>query len=358
MSDEEHDARTWAAERRDFVAERRDHISHGRDHIADRRDAVADERERLADERDALSIVAQQDPKRGADRPETAGSDASTMSDAGAERRTARQERDQHASERTIAATEREHAEKRRLADNPTTQLALVFAEISQHLFEATDFDDVLTRIVAVAVSSLPGCDMASITASDRSGYRTVASTHDAATKADHAQYDVDEGPCLDAIDEPKVYSPRLPDPRWPALGERPSRYGVESILSYRLTPADQNAVGAALPGSLNTYAQERDPFDADTQEVGLILAAHASVAARAAHERDTIDAARRNLIEALSSRDVIGQAKGILMERLRITPEDAFDLLRRSSQQLNIKLREIASTLTQTGELDGGHPS
>src|SRR5688572_11970670 len=83
------------------------------------------------------------------------------------------------------------------------------------------------------------------------------SSTHDAATNADLAQYAVEEGPCLDAIDEPKVYSPSFPDPRWPALGERPTRYGVESILSYRLTPAHQNAVGAALPGSLNTYAQE-----------------------------------------------------------------------------------------------------
>jgi hypothetical protein len=69
-------------------------------------------------------------------------------------------------------------------------------------------------------------------------------------------------------------------------------------------------------------------------------LAAHASVAARAVDERSTLQNLGRGLQQALLSRDVIGQAKGILMERLKITPEDAFDLLRRSSQHLNVKLR------------------
>jgi AmiR/NasT family two-component response regulator len=59
-----------------------------------------------------------------------------------------------------------------------------------------------------------------------------------------------------------------------------------------------------------------------------------------------------QNLHDALSSRDVIGQAKGILMERLRITPEDAFDALRRSSQELNVKLRQIAESIAETGAL------
>jgi AmiR/NasT family two-component response regulator len=80
-------------------------------------------------------------------------------------------------------------------------------------------------------------------------------------------------------------------------------------------------------------------------------LAAHASVAARAVGERSTLQSLGRDLQQALQSRDVIGQAKGILMERLKVTPEDAFDLLRRSSQHLNIKLREAARDLTETGE-------
>ena len=77
-----------------------------------------------------------------------------------------------------------------------------------------------------------------------------------------------------------------------------------------------------------------------------MILAAHASVAARAAHERSALQDVGRGLQEALLSRDTIGQAKGILMERHKITPEDAFDLLRRASQNLNLKLREVAQRL------------
>ena len=75
-------------------------------------------------------------------------------------------------------------------------------------------------------------------------------------------------------------------------------------------------------------------------------------MAARAGDERSTLQNLGRDLQQALLSRDVIGQAKGILMERLKVTPEDAFDLLRRSSQQLNTKLREVARGLTESGEL------
>lgn len=86
------------------------------------------------------------------------------------------------------------------------------------------------------------------------------------------------------------------------------------------------------------------------------MLAVHASLAARAVRERSTLEGKGRELQEALLTRDIIGQANGILMERLKITPDDAFDVLRRSSQSLNLKLREVARALTETGELRGGH--
>ncbi|HKF87521.1 MAG TPA: ANTAR domain-containing protein [Propionibacteriaceae bacterium] len=120
--------------------------------------------------------------------------------------------------------------------------------------------------------------------------------------------------------------------------------------LSYQLTPAGGGA--ADVGGSLNSYGVHPFAFSDTAQEIGLILAAHASVAARAVAERSTLHSLTGDLQQALLSRDVIGQAKGILMERLKITPEDAFDLLRRSSQQLNIKLREVAHNLTDTGQL------
>ena len=186
----------------------------------------------------------------------------------------------------------------------------------------------------------------------DGAGYRTVASTDEAATASDRAQYEAGEGPCLDAVEEPVVYTPAFPDPRWPSLAAHPTTSGVESVVSYRLTPSSPDPAGS-LAGSLNAYASTPDAFDAEAQEIGLILAAHASVAASTVRDREVLEEMSRNLHDALSSRDVIGQAKGILMERLRITPEEAFDALRRSSQRLNVKLREVAATLAETGEFD-----
>ena len=87
-------------------------------------------------------------------------------------------------------------------------------------------------------------------------------------------------------------------------------------------------------------------------------MAAHASMAARAVEERGNLQRLGNDLQQALLSRDVIGQAKGILMERLKITPEDAFDVLRHASQHLNVKLRELAREITETGELPKPAPS
>ena len=75
-----------------------------------------------------------------------------------------------------------------------------------------------LTLIASVAVSTVQGCDMASVTVREDAGYRTVAATHTAATESDRARYETGEGPCLDGTDKAVVYTPAFPDPRWPAL--------------------------------------------------------------------------------------------------------------------------------------------
>ena len=226
----------------------------------------------------------------------------------------------------------------------------MVFADIAEQLYDADNFDDVLTRIAGAAVSTIAGCRMASVTLSERAGYRTAVSTNPAATAVDQAQYQVNEGPCLDAVDAPMVYAQSFPDERWPSLAARPTESGVQSALSYHLAAASSGTDSGG--GSLNSYGVIPDAFNDTAQEIGFILAAHASVAARAVDERSTLQSLGRDLQQALLSRDVVGQAKGILMERLKITPEDAFDLLRRSSQHLNVKLREVARGLAETGEL------
>jgi ANTAR domain/GAF domain len=353
--------RVWAADKRDFVADRRDEIASERDVAAEARSVIADQREQLADEREAeLDKRERRIQKRSAklgipprsSAPEQARR-AAQREDAAGQRQLAREERDQRRGERDVAAAAREAAAERHLASTPTTGLAMAFAEIARYLYEADNFEDVLTRIVESTVSTVSGCDMASITVREGAeAFRTIASTHSAATAADEAQYQAHEGPCLDAVDEAVVYAPSFPDPRWPALASRPTDSGAEAVVSYRLTAPGRIAEDS-VAGSLNSYAETPQAFGDEAQEIGLILAAHASVGMRAVRERESVEQFGRQLHEALSSRDVIGQAKGILMERLRITPEEAFDTLRRSSQRLNLKLREIAEKLAETGEFN-----
>ncbi len=327
--------RAWATDKRDFVADERDRIADERDAAADLRDQQADAWEAELDEREArLGAGPGDDGER-------------------ARRKAARTEREQQRTARAAAATARGEATRRRLDGAPATGLAMAFAEMARHLYDAEDLDDVLTRIADASVSAVPGCEMASITVRhDDGAFRTVASTHRAAAEVDQAQQETGEGPGLAAVTEAVVYTPEFPDPRWPALGARPADAGVHSAVSYSLVPAGP-AADPLLTGSLNAYAGVAHAFDDESREIGLILAAHASIAVRAVGERSVLEQLGHQLHDALASRDVIGQAKGILMERLRITPEDAFDTLRRSSQRLNVKLREIAQKLAETGELD-----
>jgi hypothetical protein len=338
--------RAWAADKRDFVADRRDEVADQRDRVADTRDRTADDREaeldkweRQLDDRAAELGVAVEGSGASAQRAEARAG----MSQA-------RQKREEAGSERTIAAADRDESTKRRQADAPPTRLAMVFADIAEQLYGADSFDDVLLRIADAAVSTIAGCRMASVTLCERSGYRTAASTNPAATAVDQAQYQSHEGPCLDAVHAPMVYAQSFPDERWPTLASRPTESGVQSALSYRLEAATSDTADSG-GGSLNSYGVSPYAFNDTAQEIGLILAAHASAAARAVAERSNLQNLGRDLQQALLSSDVIGQAKGILMERLKIAPEDAFDLLRRSSQNLNVKLRDVARGLTETGE-------
>ena len=360
------DERRWAADKRDFVADCRDDASDERDAKADTRDDTADARDQAVDEREAALDgwerrlhahagqlgVALDGSGQERDQP------AAQRAKARISREAQHQKREDRRAEREDASAARAQATKRRQAATPNTALAMAFAQIAEHLYDADTFDEVLLRIAQAAVSTVVGCQLASITMKKDGALCTMASTHAAATEVDQAQYQATEGPCIDAVDDAIVYAPAFPDSRWPRLGSRPTGFGVQSAVSYRLA-ATAPLTNASLGGSLNSYATSPHAFDLEAREIGLVLAAHASVAAMAVQERTALEQLGSRLHEALSSRDVIGQAKGILMERLRITPEDAFDALRRASQRLNLKLREIAQNLAETGEFaNGSHRS
>ena len=128
-------------------------------------------------------------------------------------------------------------------------------------------------------------------------------------------------------------------DQRWPEFTRRAAHLGLRSMLSFQLYVVRDNL------GALNLYSDEPGAFTDESEYIGLMFAAHAAVALIGAQQQ-------QNMTLAVSMRDLIGQAKGILMERHRITAEQAFDLLVRASQRTNTKLADIARVLTATGEL------
>jgi hypothetical protein len=346
------DEEVWASDKRDFVAHSRDETADERDMAADARDAVAHARDVIADARESLVDSREEALDASAEKAD-ADTDAAVADRASAHlrRHRAAQDRQRTSADREQSRAAREAATARHADRTDPTLLALAFASIAEQLYDAQTYEEVLRRIAEAAVATISGSDSASVTLPDHGGYRTAASTDAAAAGVDKAQYDADQGPGLDALTTPMVDAASFPDERWPRLAAGPSAYGVESSLSYQLH-LGQDDESSAVIGSLNIYGLTPGAFDQAAHEIGSILAAHASLAARAIGNRITLEDVGHHLQEALFSRDVIGQAKGILMERLKVTPEDAFDILKNSSQRLNLKLREVARELTQTGEV------
>jgi GAF domain-containing protein len=128
---------------------------------------------------------------------------------------------------------------------------------------------------------------------------------------------------------------------RWPRFVARVRDLGVGSILAFQLYVA-QDGLGA-----LNLYSRSPYAFDDDAERVGALFATHAAIALARAQQTE-------QLTHAVDVRDLIGQAKGILIERHRLTGDQAFRLLVRASQTTNTKLAEVARRLIETGELAG----
>jgi GAF domain-containing protein len=204
---------------------------------------------------------------------------------------------------------------------------------------------DTLDTVVAIAVELFEGCDEAAITVMSRkSGASTPAATGDRARAGDELQYQLKEGPCLDAAwSSELVASNDLPhDGRWPRWGPLVAdRYGIRSMLCVQLFTAEDTL------GALNLYSSQPDAFDAEARENAQALAAHAAVALAAAMQIG-------NLTTAVAGRTTIGQAEGILMERFDLTPHAAFAVLVRVSSTTHRKLSDIADELVSTRRLPG----
>ena len=223
--------------------------------------------------------------------------------------------------------------------------LAQTLADLARRLQRQTDPQSVMHIIVSAVPGTIPGAEEATISlVQNRQRVQSAAFTSEHARRLDELQQETRQGPCLDAMYQRQTVrvDDLATDPRWPELARRATEeLGVASMLSIQLF------VHANDLGSLNLLARRPNAFTDESERIALLFASHAAIAVADAQDLE-------HIAKALTSRDVIGQAKGILMERYKITAPMAFGLLATTSQETNRKLYDVAETLTQTGLL--GH--
>ncbi|ANB07268.1 transcription antitermination regulator [Streptomyces ambofaciens] len=221
-------------------------------------------------------------------------------------------------------------------------ELAEALTAAARQLHATGTPDNTLSTAVELTVRLLPGAEHAGISEIQRGGrFRTLAWTDEVVRFAAESRH-----------------GPREPHPDWDRLWTTPvvrtddseadgggtalSRAGLRSALSLRLR-ADRRRLTV-----LTAYARKPHAFDEDATRVGRLFTAHVSLALDAATVRE-------QLTEAMRTRDLIGQATGILMERLGIDAAGAFDSLVKASQRENVKLRDLARRIVDANTGSGG---
>jgi GAF domain-containing protein len=228
-------------------------------------------------------------------------------------------------------------------AGDSLSEITTNISEMARILFAAGSVTDTLAQVVETAVATIEGCDFAGLFLVEKDVITVPVHTDPLVDEVDDLQTELGEGPCLDAMRQRGMFyaADLLEDLRWPRFGSRATAAGIRSILALPLNES----------GALNLYARLPGAFSVLDRAQAAILASLASLALSVAHSHEAEERRFDNLNLALSTREVIGQAQGILMERERITPDQAFGILRRASQHLNRKLRDVAQDLVDTGE-------
>lgn len=227
--------------------------------------------------------------------------------------------------------------------DSDSHRLTAEIGEWARSLVSEPD-DLVLGVMVEEALRVIPGADYASLSIVSRDNcIRSRAPSHIVPERLDALQTELQQGPCFDSIREHRIVrAPDLTAPTpWPRFAFGAVSEGVKSMLAFQLF------VEVDSLGALNLYSKTPRAFDEKAENIGRGLAAHASLGLANAQKQG-------QLYEAVASRDLIGQAKGILMERHKISEQEAFLLLTKVSSTTNLKLREVAAEFVRTGSLPG----
>ncbi|MBE1549655.1 GAF domain-containing protein [Mycobacterium sp. OAS707] len=217
--------------------------------------------------------------------------------------------------------------------------LAQRMAELARASAAPRSVDDVLADVTAATRELIPGTDAAGILLVGRGGkFESLAGTSELPHQLDELQMTFNEGPCVEAaLDEVIVRTDDFrTDERWPKYSPAVVEIGILSGLSIKLYTAERTA------GALNMFAFKPHAFDGEDETTGVVLAAHAAAAILASRHGEQLES-------ALSTRDRIGQAKGIIMERFGVDDVQAFEMLRKLSQDGNTRLVDVAQRVIDT---------
>jgi GAF domain-containing protein len=209
-------------------------------------------------------------------------------------------------------------------------------------LLSTETIDTTVELVTSLAKETIPGTTGAGVTLVDDRGKRTVAATDSDVERADALQYELDTGPCLTSYrDQVKVRIDDVTeDDRWPAWTAAVAEVGVRAMLSVPLV-----AAGTCV-GAIKVYSSTPAAFDNRAEHLLQLFARQAAILL--ANAQTVADARRTNvqLTDALQTRDVIGQAKGILLAQGATDDAAAFAMLVTASQRCNAKLSVVAQQL------------
>ena len=205
--------------------------------------------------------------------------------------------------------------------------------------------ESTVARICELAVHAIPSVDICSSSLARRGKITTVAATDDIARVMDQIQYDTGQGPCLSSIEERATFliADMHEDQTWPEFSKRAAtETEIRCLLAFVLQ------IGSDALGALNLISLQPDAFDDDDQSTGAVFASQAAVALANALTHEQSERTITELEGGMHTRQVVGQAIGILMASRHVDSEAAFDILKRISQRTNVKLRDISQQLVK----------
>ncbi len=211
-----------------------------------------------------------------------------------------------------------------------------MFDRLAGIIYEGVDYDEVYAALCSSATRLVDGCDHASLMLRRQQRYITVAATDEIARRVDELERTFQDGPCIDAILEevPQIQSDLTTTSDWPELATEIVRTTpVRGAAGFRIVVGDQKV------GALNLFSDQPGSFTEASADQGIILAAFASVTLAAMGSQHRAE----SLAKGLDSNREIGKAVGLMMAFHKISDDAAFQILRKASQDMNLKLTEVA---------------